>query len=137
MRTRSLIALLFSFLLVACDAWPTKIDNRTTNKISFRYLDRNLDYWSASLSVKPGYAITLARGYWIADIRRIEITDADKIYSWADNTILKLSSGCPGSNLPLREFFVGDCVLIYVGNGRLRAMPANLLKLRSQPLKDY
>lgn len=135
MRLRSLMALSFLFTLAACDAWPTTFDNDTTRQVSFRYLDKDLDYWSESLQVKPGYAVRLARGYWIADIRSLEVTDGIQIYSWTEKSIQQLASSCFGNDLPLREFWADDCTLIYSGNGRLIAMPTSSVNPRYQVVK--
>lgn len=64
----------------------------------------------------------LALAHWIPEIHGIRIKDGRYSYAWSKDAIHRLAAACPGSDLPGRAYFVGDCYLIYLGNGRLKAV---------------
>ncbi|MBB4149275.1 hypothetical protein ACFSUK_14210 [Sphingobium scionense] len=124
--------ILFGFLwaLSGCDAWPTVVGNRAESNVTVQYLHQDYDQWSAPFTVKSGFSMPLALAHWIPEIRGIRIKDGQRTYSWSATTMHRLAAACPGSDLPGRAYFVGDCYLIYLGHGRIKAVaerPGDLL----------
>ncbi|MDH2148199.1 hypothetical protein [Sphingobium yanoikuyae] len=111
-------------LLPACDAWPTIVDNNASRPISVQYLHQDYDYWSAPFPIRAGRAMPFAQAHWIQEIKGIKIKDGRLNYSWSKVEIDRLALACPSSEIARRVSFAGNCYLIYLGDGRLKAMTA-------------
>ncbi|WP_206379095.1 hypothetical protein [Sphingomonas sanguinis] len=132
---RSSIYLLLP-LLAACDAWPTVVDNRTQSQLAVRYLHRDYDHWSAPFPISAGKAMPLARAHWIQDIRALRIEDAGRSYSVSGDALERIKHACPSSELGRRFSAAGNCYLIYLGDGRLKAMASAPPRLEYEQVKN-
>lgn len=118
---RTFFILGIALALTACDAWPTVVDNRAQGPISVRYLHQDYDYWSAPFPIKAGFAMSFARAHWIQEIRGLRIKDGGRDYGWSAAGIARLASACPSSEFSRRFSGAGNCYLVYLGGGRLKA----------------
>jgi hypothetical protein len=119
---RTFLILGIALFLTACDAWPTVVDNRTQGAITVRYLHKDYNYWSAPFPIKAGFAMPFARAHWVQEIRGLRIKDAGRDYGWSAAGIAHLASACPSTELARRLSAAGNCYLVYLGGGRLKAM---------------
>ena len=133
---RTLLILGTCLSLTACDAWPTVIDNRTQGPISLQYLHQDYDHWSAAFPINKGLAMSLARAHWVQEIRGIRIRDGEREYSWSAAGIGHLASACPSNQLARNMSFAGNCYLIYLGNGQMKAMSEPPTELNYQQLDN-
>lgn len=126
MRSLALLALL---LLTGCDAWPTVVQNDAEASITFQYLHRDYDHWSAKFPIGAGFAMPLSRGHWMQDIAGIKIADGRKRYEWSEQAVRRLSKACPSSKAGRNLGYAENCYLTYQGGGRVVATnhtPADL-----------
>jgi len=104
--------LLLPLATCACDAWPTTIDNRAPESVTFSYLHKDFDVWSGEFPVRPGRAVHLARGHYFGDIRGIRIKQGVHEYAVANSSLSRFHTVCDQAP---------NCYLTYFGNGQIAA----------------
>jgi hypothetical protein len=119
MMGRATLLLCATLSLLACDAWPTRVANRSQTEIVFAWRDRGFEQWSVPFALPSGKAVTLGRDEYAEEFIGVRVIDGAHVYELAPASIARLQEVCGRNAIERVANLAGDCLLAYRGNGRL------------------